>query len=114
MDAPGRAAARDNTDWRRVAFGVALGAYCAFQQFKLPPILPDFLARYPHSPVVAAAFMSVYALVGLLASAPIGRRLDRHMGIGVAALIGLTVTGITVALAAPASAAPTGAPTGRV
>jgi MFS family permease len=105
MDAPGRAAARESTDWARVAFGVALGAYCAYQQFKLPPILPDFLARYPHSPVVAAGFMSVYALVGLVASTAIGRRLDRHMGIGVAALIGLTVTGVTVALAAPGSAA---------
>jgi predicted MFS family arabinose efflux permease len=84
---------------------VTLGAYAAYQQFKLPPILPDFLARYPHSPVVAAGFMSVYALVGLGASAMIGRKLDRNMGIGIAALIGLTVTGITLALAAPQSAA---------
>jgi MFS family permease len=48
--------------------------------------------------------MSVYALVGLIASAAIGRRLDRNMGIGVAALIALTVTGITLALAMPQSA----------
>jgi MFS family permease len=104
-DAPGRAAARESTDWPRVAFGVALGAYAAYQQFKLPPILPDFLARYPHSPLVAAGFMSVYALVGLGASAVIGRKLDSNMGRGVAALIGLTVIGITLALAAPQSAA---------
>ncbi|MDQ7249109.1 MFS transporter [Dongia sedimenti] len=97
-------ATRESTHWSRVAFGVSLGAYAAYQQFKLPPILPDFLARYPHSPVVAAGFMSVYALVGLGASAALGRKLDRHMGIGVAALIGLTVTGITLALAAPQSA----------
>ena len=103
-DAPGRVIARESTDWSRVAFGVALGAYVAYQQFKLPPILPDFLARYPHSPLVAAGFMSVYALVGLGASAAIGRKLDRNMGIGVAALIGLTVIGITLALAAPQSA----------
>jgi len=103
-DAPGRLTARENTDWSRVAFGVALGAYAAYQQFKLPPILPDFLARYPHSPLVAAGFMSVYALVGLGASAAIGRKLDRHMGIGVAALIALTVIGVTLALAAPQSA----------
>jgi MFS family permease len=100
---PGRAAARASTNWSRVAFGVALGAYAAYQQFKLPPILPDFLARYPHSPLVAAGFMSVYALVGLGASAAIGRKLDRHMGSGVAALIGLTVIGITLGLAAPQS-----------
>ena len=103
-DAPGRAVARESTDWSRVAFGVALGAYAAYQQFKLPPILPDFLARYPHSPLVAAGFMSVYALVGLVASAAIGRRLDRNMGIGVASLITLTVIGVTLAMAAPQSA----------
>jgi MFS family permease len=100
---PGRAAARESTNWSRVAFGVALGAYAAYQQFKLPPILPDFLARYPHSPLVAAGFMSVYALVGLGASAAIGRKLDRHMGSGVAALIALTVIGITLGLAVPQS-----------
>jgi MFS family permease len=103
-DSPARAKTRENTSWSRVAFGVSLGAYAAYQQFKLPPILPDFLARYPHSPVVAAGFMSVYALVGLIASAAIGRKLDRNMGIGIAALIGLTVIGITLALAAPQSA----------
>ena len=103
-DPPARASARESTDWSRVAFGVALGAYAAYQQFKLPPILPDFLARYPHSPLIAAGFMSVYALVGLIASAAIGRKLDRNMGIGVAALIGLTVIGVTLALAEPQSA----------
>lgn len=104
-ESPARARAPESTDWSRVAFGVALGAYAAYQQFKLPPILPDFLARYPHSPVTAAGFMSIYALVGLTASGAIGRRLDRNMGIGVAALIGLTVIGITLALSAPQSAA---------
>ncbi|GAB2177772.1 hypothetical protein DLREEDagr8_33300 [Dongia sp. agr-C8] len=104
-DSPARAQTRESTAWSRVAFGVALGAYAAYQQFKLPPILPDFLARYPHSPVTAAGFMSVYALVGLIASTAIGRKLDRNMGIGVAALIGLTVIGVTLALAAPQSAA---------
>jgi len=93
----------DQTDWPRVGLGVALGAFSAYQQFKLPPILPDFLARYPHAPVTAAGFMSVYALVGLLVSAPIGRRLDKHIGRGVAALLVLTVIGVTVALAAPQS-----------
>ena len=103
-ESPARALARESTDWSRVAFGVALGAYAAYQQFKLPPILPDFLARYPHSPLTAAGFMSIYALVGLIASAAIGRKLDRNMGIGVAALIGLTVIGVTLALTAPQSA----------
>jgi MFS family permease len=104
VESPARALPRESTDWPRVIFGVTLGAYAAYQQFKLPPILPDFLARYPHSPLTAAGFMSVYALVGLIASAAIGRKLDRNMGIGVAALIGLTVIGVTLALAAPQSA----------
>jgi MFS family permease len=100
-----RASTRAGTDWSRVAFGVVLGAFSAYQQFKLPPILPDFLARYPHSPVVAAGFMSVYALVGFIASAPIGRNLDHRLGQGMAALFGLIVIGITMALCAPQSAA---------
>jgi predicted MFS family arabinose efflux permease len=94
---------RDRTDWSRVGLGVAIGAFSAYQQFKLPPILPDFLARYPHDPVTAAGFMSVYALVGLLVSAPIGRRLDGYIGRGVTTLLLLTVTGVTVALIAPQS-----------
>jgi len=101
MEADGRTLVRDSTDWSRVAFGVALGAFAAYQQFKLPPILPDFLARYPHDPVIAAGFMSVYALVGLLASAPIGRHLDMYLGRGIILLFVLTVIGITVALVAP-------------
>ena len=94
---------RERTEWSRVGLGVALGAFSAYQQFKLPPILPDFLARYPHDPVTAAGFMSVYALVGLLVSAPIGRRLDQYIGRGVTALLILTVMGVTVALIAPQS-----------
>jgi len=105
MDATARHAIRESTDWSRVAFGVAIGAFVAYQQFKLPPILPDFLARYPHSPETAAGFMSVYALVGLVASAPLGRKLDNRLGQGMAALFALTVIGITVALAAPQSSA---------
>jgi predicted MFS family arabinose efflux permease len=98
-----RTGIRERTDWPRVGLGVALGAFSAYQQFKLPPILPDFLARYPHDPITAAGFMSVYALVGLLVSAPIGRRLDQHIGRGVTALLILTVIGVTVALVAPQS-----------
>jgi MFS family permease len=94
---------RERTAWSRVGFGVALGAFASYQQFKLPPILPDFLARYPHSPVVAAGLMSAYPLVGLLASAPIAHRLEGRFGPAIIALFGLTVIGITVALLAPQS-----------
>jgi len=37
--------APDRTNWPRVGLGVALGAFSAYQQFQLPPILPDLLAR---------------------------------------------------------------------
>jgi predicted MFS family arabinose efflux permease len=104
MDAAGGTSTRERTDWARAGFGVTLGAFAAYQQFKLPPILPEFLRDYPHSPVVAAGFMSVYALVGLIASAPIGRRLDRAMGPALVLLFALTVIGVTLALAVPQSA----------
>ena len=94
---------RERTCWSRVGFGVALGAFAAYQQFKLPPILPDFLARYPHSPMVAAGLMSVYPLVGLLVSTPIAHRLDGRLTAAIFTLFGLIVIGITIALLAPQS-----------
>ena len=41
----------------------------AFQQFKLPPILPDLLTLYSYDRVFAGGLMmSIYAVIGLLAS----------------------------------------------
>lgn len=101
---PGAQASREQTFWPVVLLGVSISAFGAFLQFKLPPILPAFLADYPHSADVAAGFMSVFALVGLLASAPVGRLLERHaliwalfVGLGIAAI------GILLGLAAPQS-----------
>jgi len=95
---------KEQTFWPVVFLGVGISAFGAFLQFKLPPVLPAFLGSYPHSPDVAAGFMSVFALVGLVASAPIGRLLERHallwallVGLGIAAL------GIVLGLAAPQS-----------
>lgn len=94
------------TSWSRVAFGVGLSAFVAYQQFKLPPVLPGFLAEYPHDPIVAAGFMSIYALVGLLASAAIGGWLaPARWKRGVVLVLGLSAAGIALALAAPGSAA---------
>lgn len=85
----------ERTDWRGVIFGLALSCYVAFQQFKLPPVLPSLLQEFHYSRSLAASFMSVYALVGLLASIPLGRWLKRRgyhrgllLGIG-SALLGL-------------------------
>ena len=68
---------RDRTDWTGVAFGVGLACLAAYQQFKLPPVLPAMLAGYGYDRTVAGAFMSIYAVAGLLLSWPIGRLLHR-------------------------------------
>jgi hypothetical protein len=74
------------TWWPGVALGVGVSCACAYQQFKLPPILPDLLREHPHDPAVAAGFMSIYALIGLMVSQLLGRwlqgegRLSRGLG----------------------------------
>lgn len=95
---------RDKTAWPVVLLGVGISAFGAFLQFKLPPVLPAFLAVYPHDADMAAGFMSVFALVGLLASAPIGRFLEhypliRALGAGLV----IAAIGILLGLAAPQS-----------
>lgn len=95
---------QDKTVWPVVLLGVGISAFGAFLQFKLPPVLPAFLGTYPHDADMAAGFMSVFALVGLLASAPIGRLLEHHALIW--ALCGglvIAAIGILLGLAAPQS-----------
>jgi MFS family permease len=94
----------ERTRWKLVALGVGVSAFGAYLQFKLPPVLPAFLATYPHDADMAAGFMSVFALIGLVASAPLGRVLERRAmlnalfaGLGIAAL------GIAIGLVAPQS-----------
>ena len=65
------------TSWRGVLCGLAISSIAAYQLFKLPPVLPDYLAHYPVTPGIAALYMSIYALVGAALSAPLGRWLDR-------------------------------------
>jgi MFS family permease len=85
--------------------GVGISAFGAYLQFKLPPVLPAFLATYPHSNTVAAWFMSIFALVGLIASAPLGRLVERHaLGIALGIGLGIAGIGIVIGLAAPQSA----------
>jgi predicted MFS family arabinose efflux permease len=63
------------TFWPGVLFGVALGILAAFQQFKLPPMLPILFDQYGYSKLLAGSFMSIYAGVGLIASIAIGKML---------------------------------------
>jgi len=61
------------TNWTGVAFGLALASFAAFQQFKLPPVLPLLLERYGYERWLLGSFMGVYALAGLLLTLPLAR-----------------------------------------
>lgn len=65
------------TNWTGILFGFLLATLAAFQQFKLPPQLPSLLAEYAYPKVMAGAFMSVYAVVGLAVSFALGWLLQR-------------------------------------
>ncbi|MFO1060251.1 MAG: MFS transporter [Dongiaceae bacterium] len=97
---------RERTDWTAVAYGVLVGCFVAYQQFKLPPVLPVLLQSYGYDRTAAGALMSVYALAGLLLSLPLGRLIDRD---GPRRLIWLalggTAAGSLLMLAAPQSPA---------
>ncbi|MBI2256339.1 MAG: MFS transporter [Proteobacteria bacterium] len=95
----------ERTCWPVACLGVGISAFGAYLQFKLPPILPAFLATYPHSATVAAWFMSIFALVGLVASAPLGRLVERHaLGVALGFGLGIAGLGIVIGLVAPQSA----------
>jgi len=87
-----------------VAFGLGLAFLAAYQQFKLPVVLPVLLADYGYDRTLAGGFMSIYALFGLVLSIPLGRAIQRH---GAALLIllalALMVVGNVVALLVPES-----------
>ena len=65
------------TNWTGVVFGLSLSTFAAFQQFKLPPALPLLLDQYHYDRTLAGGFMSVYAVLGLLLSLWVGRKLAR-------------------------------------
>ena len=69
------------TDWGGVVFGLALAAFCAFQQFKLPPVLPLMLEAYDYDRSLAGGLMSVFAAAGLALSLVFGRWITRR-GVG--------------------------------
>jgi len=95
-----------STNWAGVAFGVSLASLAAFQQFKLPPVLPLLLERYGYDRLVAGGFMSIYALVGLAASIAIGRWIERRgMTNALAWATAVMIAGNFVGLLLPQSAA---------
>jgi MFS family permease len=102
---------RGKTWWPGVLLGVGVSCHAAYQQFKLPPVLPDLLREFPHDPAIAAGFMSIYALIGLLVSQPIGRWLQGgefllrgSLARGMMIAGPLTALGCAVALLWPESA----------
>lgn len=70
--------ANRHTDWTIVTFGLALAVMAAFQLFKLPPVLPVLLERYHYDLTLTGAYMSIYAVAGLILSVPLARRLGRQ------------------------------------
>ena len=87
-----------------ITFGLGLAFLAAYQQFKLPVVLPVLLADYAYDRTLAGGFMSIYALFGLFLSIPIGRAIQRH---GAASLLlwalALMIVGNGLALVEPRS-----------
>lgn len=93
-----------NSNWSGVAFGLLVAAFAAYQQFKLPPALPLMLERYAYDRTLAGAFMSVYALAGLVLSFALGHWIERGGARRPIALaLGLMAVGVAVTLAVPQS-----------
>ncbi|MHA1151269.1 MAG: MFS transporter [Alphaproteobacteria bacterium] len=95
---------RQRSNWIGIAFGLTLASFAAYQQFKLPPALPVLLETYHYDRALAGAFMSVYAVAGLLLSMAFGRLLA-HRGPLAPTLgaLGLSVLGSLLVLWRPES-----------
>ena len=61
-----------------VALGLGLACFGAYQQFKLPVVLPVLLEQYGYDRTLAGAFMSIYALAGLVLSVWFSRIIARR------------------------------------
>ncbi len=94
------------TNWTGILFGFLLATLAAFQQFKLPPQLPSLLAEFDYPKVMAGAFMSIYAVVGLAVSFALGWLLQRLGTLTILlAAFATAIAGNVLALAIPDSAA---------
>ena len=79
-----------------------MASFAAYQQFKLPPALPVLLDNYHYDRTLAGAFMSVYAVAGLLLSMAFGRLLaDRGPLAPILGALGLTILGSLLVLWLP-------------
>ena len=95
---------RQTTNWPGVLFGVWLGIFAAFQQFKVPATLPLLLDRYDYGHTLAGGFMSVYALAGLILALKLGGLMQRYGGTRfIAGALLLFATGLLATLAWPES-----------
>lgn len=99
-----RAMQEQTANLRGVVFGLGIAAFAAYQQFKLPVVLPVLLERYGYERTLAGGFVSVYAMAGLLLSVWLSRRIER-IGPFKPVLIGLgiIIVGSLLAIAYPES-----------
>jgi MFS family permease len=81
-------------NWKGVLFGLALSIFAAYQQLKLPPVLPILIETYGFGRTLAGGFISVYALLGLLLSLRLGAIMQRR---GMTALLGVAFSLFAVA-----------------
>ncbi len=65
-------------NWPGIAYGLSLAILAAYQQFKLPPVLPLLIGHYGFGRTLAGGFMSVYAFCGLLLSLLLGSFMQRR------------------------------------
>ena len=85
-----------------IGLGLMVLVFAAFSQFKLPVVLPLLLDRYAYDPVLAGGFMSVYAVLGIVLSVWIGRRVEAQGPLNLILLaLPLMAGGTLVSLAAP-------------
>ncbi len=85
-----------------IAFGLGLAYLAAYQQFKLPPVLPVLLETYRYDRTLAGGLMSVYAVAGLVLSWMLGRALSQRGLAGpILAGLALMILGSLAILAAP-------------
>jgi MFS family permease len=83
-------------NWKGVGFGLSLAIFAAYQQLKLPPVLPILIGDYGFGRTLAGGFISVYALIGLLLSLRLGGIMQRR---GMSVLLNIAFSLFAVAAA---------------
>ena len=92
------------TNWTGVSYGIVLGFVAAYFQFKVPPVLPVMFDIYGYNTIVAAGFMSIFAIAGMLISVRVGRAIRRDGAQRyLMAAFGLMLVGTALGLAFPES-----------